>query len=68
MKLEAIDIKNTNNLCPATIEDVLDNRILIHIDGTDETYNYWTEITSPNIHPINWHKENNITVLDPTGK
>jgi hypothetical protein len=56
MKLEADDVKNSGRICVATVRDVLENRILIHFDGWDQKYDYWTDISSSNIHPINWHK------------
>lgn len=56
MKLEADDVKNTSKICVATVADVIDTRILIHFDGWDECYDYWIEIDSPFIHPINYHQ------------
>ncbi|KAL5280658.1 L3MBTL3 family protein [Megaselia abdita] len=56
MKLEADDVKNTGKICVATVADVIDNRILVHFDGWDECYDYWIEIDSPFIHPINYHQ------------
>lgn len=68
MKLEADDIKFTRKICVATIGDVIDSRILITFDGFDEASNYWTEITSPYIHPVNWHDENGYSITSPPGK
>lgn len=65
MRLEAIDLKNTGKICVATVADVLDNRILIHFDGWDESYDYWIDINSPYIHPINWHKQNGLELIPP---
>lgn len=28
-------------MCVATISDMVDNRLLIHFDNWDETYDYW---------------------------
>lgn len=56
MKLEADDVKNTGKICVATVADSIDNRILVHFDGWDECYDYWIEIDSPYIHPINYHQ------------
>lgn len=67
MKLEADDLKNSRKVCVATVGDVLDNRILIRFDGWDESYDYWTDITSPYIHPINWHKQNGFSITAPPG-
>lgn len=41
MKLEAVDRKNPSLICVATIAAVVDNRLLIHFDNWDETYDYW---------------------------
>lgn len=41
MKLEAVDKKNPSLMCVATIADILANRLLIHFDNWDESYDYW---------------------------
>lgn len=41
MKLEAVDRKNPSLICVATISAVVDNRLLIHFDNWDDTYDYW---------------------------
>jgi len=43
MKLEAVDRKNPSLICVATIAAVVDNRLLIHFDNWDDTYDYWWE-------------------------
>lgn len=67
MKLEAEDLKNSRKLCVATVGDVLDNRIRIHFDGWADTYDYWTEITSPHIHPVGWHIEGGYSIICSPG-
>lgn len=67
MKLEADDIKFTRKICVATIGDVIDTRILVTFDGLDETSNYWADISSPYIHPVNWHFENGYSITPPSG-
>lgn len=52
----------------ATVGDVIDSRILVKFDGYDVKENYWTEITSPSIHPIDWHKQHDIPFQPPIGK
>lgn len=60
MKLEADHLKlGRGKVGVATVGDVLDSRILVQFDGFDSTHDYWADITSPNIHPCNWHKSNN---------
>lgn len=69
MKLEAdFNKAGRGRVCVATVGDVLDNRILIRLDPFDESYDYWTDITSPNIHPYNWHKVNKCRLIVPRGK
>ena len=41
MKLEAVDRKNPSLICVASIAAVVDNRLLIHFDNWDDTYDYW---------------------------
>lgn len=41
MKLEAVDRKNPTLICVATISAVVDNRLLIHFDNWEDTYDYW---------------------------
>lgn len=68
MKLEADDLRDTNKLCVATVGDVVNNRVLIKLDGYDEQYDYWTDYRSPYLHPVNWHQVNGFGVTAPPGK
>lgn len=45
-------------ICVATVGDVIGDRIRIHFDGWDLDFDYWTDITSINIHPIGWCEKN----------
>ncbi|KAF2359732.1 Mbt repeat, partial [Trinorchestia longiramus] len=63
-KLEAEDRKN-GWVCVATAQDVLDKRILVHFDGWGSTYDVWTDITSPFIHPVGWCAENDVQLYAP---
>lgn len=69
MKLEAAERSSSNNnkqsVCVATVVDMLDNRILVHLDGWDDTHDYWTEPNSPHIHPVGWAQQNNVTLMPP---
>lgn len=65
MKLEADDIKNTERIFVATIRDVIDSRVLVALDEMESCYNYWTDIRSPYIHPINFHREGNYSIVSP---
>jgi len=65
MKLEAVDKANSNLVCVATVIDILGDWLLIHFDGWDNSYDYWTEHTSPYIHPINWCKSKGKALTAP---
>ncbi|XP_046994712.1 lethal(3)malignant brain tumor-like protein 3 [Schistocerca americana] len=65
MKLEAVDRKNKNLVCVATVADIVDNRILVHFDGLDEAFDYWADPSSPYIHPVGWCEEHNRQLTPP---
>lgn len=67
MKLEADCIKDSRKLCVASIGDIIDNRVLVTFDGMDQSLNYWTDINSPYLHPINWHQRTNRQLSLPSG-
>uniref|UniRef100_A0A671UJG8 L3MBTL histone methyl-lysine binding protein 1b n=1 Tax=Sparus aurata TaxID=8175 RepID=A0A671UJG8_SPAAU len=65
MKLEAVDRKNPALICVATIAAVVDNRLLIHFDNWDDTYDYWCDASSPYIHPVGFCEEAELTLTTP---
>ncbi|KAM9723841.1 lethal(3)malignant brain tumor-like protein 4 isoform 2-T3 [Menidia menidia] len=65
MKLEATDRKNPLLICVATIAAVVDNRLLIHFDNWDDTYDYWCDASSPYIHPVGYCEEVKLTLTTP---
>ncbi|XP_062841333.1 lethal(3)malignant brain tumor-like protein 3 [Trichomycterus rosablanca] len=65
MKLEAVDRKNPSLICVATIAAVVDNRLLIHFDNWDDTYDYWCDPSSPYIHPVGYCEEAELTLTTP---
>lgn len=65
MKLESVDKKNSNLICASTVNDVMSNKILIHFDGWEDTYDYWCDITSMNIHPVGWCEKNGKSLSPP---
>ncbi|XP_048882710.1 lethal(3)malignant brain tumor-like protein 4 isoform X3 [Brienomyrus brachyistius] len=65
MKLEAVDRKNPSLICVATIGAVVDNRLLIHFDNWDESYDYWCDASSPYIHPVGYCEEAELTLTTP---
>lgn len=41
------------------------DKVLIHFDGWEDTYDYWCDITSPNIHHVNWCQDNGLQLSPP---
>lgn len=41
MKLEAVDRKNPSLVCVATLADIVEDRLLVHFDNWDDSYDYW---------------------------
>uniref|UniRef100_A0A9J8CLX0 L3MBTL histone methyl-lysine binding protein 1b n=1 Tax=Cyprinus carpio carpio TaxID=630221 RepID=A0A9J8CLX0_CYPCA len=65
MKLEAVDRKNPSLICVATIAAAVDNRLLIHFDDWDDSYDYWCDASSPYIHPVGFCEEVELTLTTP---
>ncbi|XP_072276209.1 lethal(3)malignant brain tumor-like protein 3 [Pyxicephalus adspersus] len=65
MKLEAVDRKNPSLLCVATISDIVENRLLIHFDNWDHSYDYWCDSSSPYIRPVGHCKELGVPLTPP---
>ncbi|KAM4699513.1 lethal(3)malignant brain tumor-like protein 3 isoform 1-T4 [Discoglossus pictus] len=65
MKLEAVDRKNPTLLCVATIADTVENRLLIHFDSWDHSYDYWCDASSPYIRPVGYSQEVGIALTPP---
>uniref|UniRef100_A0A8C7CWL4 L3MBTL histone methyl-lysine binding protein 1b n=1 Tax=Oncorhynchus kisutch TaxID=8019 RepID=A0A8C7CWL4_ONCKI len=65
MKLEAVDKKNPYLICVASIAAAVDNRLLIHFDNWDDTYDYWCDASSPYIHPVGYCEEAELTLTTP---
>nr|CAB3260179.1 lethal(3)malignant brain tumor-like protein 4 [Phallusia mammillata] len=64
-KLEAVDRKNSDLICVATVVDIIGEYLLIHFDGWHNEYDYWARFNSPSIHPIGWCKSNNYILSLP---
>ncbi|CAL9705772.1 unnamed protein product [Knipowitschia caucasica] len=65
MKLEAVDRKNPPLVCVATIAAAVDNRLLIHFDNWDDSYDYWCDATSPYIHPVGYCEDSELSLTTP---
>jgi len=68
MKLEAVDIRNMSLTCVATVQNIINDRLLIHFDSWDCIYDYWTDTSSPFIHPVGYCKKNGIELTPPKSK
>ncbi|XP_032317089.1 lethal(3)malignant brain tumor-like protein 1 isoform X1 [Camelus ferus] len=54
MKLEAVDRRNPALIRVASVEDVEDHRIKLHLDGWNHAYDFWIDADHPDIHPAGW--------------
>ncbi|GAB6031001.1 hypothetical protein CHUAL_007821 [Chamberlinius hualienensis] len=54
MKLEAVDRKNPQLICPATIGEVSGDKIYITFDGWRGAFDYWCRYDSREIFPVGW--------------
>lgn len=52
MKLEAKDRQNPSRICVATIADIQNQMVLVHLDGYATMYDYWCDPDSTDIHPV----------------
>uniref|UniRef100_A0A2K6EKM7 SAM domain-containing protein n=1 Tax=Propithecus coquereli TaxID=379532 RepID=A0A2K6EKM7_PROCO len=67
MKLEAVDRKNPSLVCVATIADIVEDRLLVHFENWDDSYDYWCVVNSPYVQPVGWCQENGRTLIAPPG-
>ncbi|XP_061614357.1 lethal(3)malignant brain tumor-like protein 4 isoform X4 [Phyllopteryx taeniolatus] len=65
MKLEAVDKKNPGLVCVASVADVVDDRVLVHFDNWDNSYDYWCESSSPLIRPVGWCEKHGRALTAP---
>ncbi|XP_006524479.1 lethal(3)malignant brain tumor-like protein 4 isoform X1 [Mus musculus] len=67
MKLEAVDRRNPCLMCVATIADIVEDRVRVHFDSLDDSFDYWCDVNSPYIQPVGWCQENGRTLVAPQG-
>jgi len=67
MKLEAVDIKNRDYVCPATIGAVEGNSVRIIFDGWRGSFDYSCDFKSRELFPINWCRDTGHYLLPPNG-
>lgn len=51
MKLEAVDPRNVNSICIATVINVLGSRLKLRLDGSDNKNDFWRLVDSSEIKP-----------------
>ncbi|XP_076806425.1 lethal(3)malignant brain tumor-like protein 4 [Clavelina lepadiformis] len=66
-RIEAIDRHHPELVCVASIVDAMGKYLLIHFDGWNSCYDYWTLATSNYIRPIGWCKEITYELSPPLG-
>jgi len=54
MKLEAVDRKNPQLLCPATVGAVNGDQIHVMFDGWKGAFDYWCRYDSRDLFPATW--------------
>ena len=68
MKLEAVDKKNPDLTCVASITNVIGEYFLVHFDEWDDTYDYWCKEQCPYLHTTGWCQEVGIRLTPPQGQ
>ncbi|XP_055308022.1 polycomb protein Scm-like [Sitodiplosis mosellana] len=53
-KLEAVDKKNPQLICCATVDAIKDDQVHIAFDGWRGAFDYWTRYDSRDIFPVGW--------------
>lgn len=64
MKLEAVDPRNVNSICIASVVGVLGSRLRLRLDGSDNKNDFWRLVDSSEIKPVG-HCESNGGMLQP---
>ncbi|CAH1232773.1 MFHAS1 [Branchiostoma lanceolatum] len=74
MRLESKDKKNPSMICVSTVMNVQPpsaehrkTRVHIHFDGWTNSFDYWTDVDDPDLHPLGYCKANRITLQKPHG-
>ena len=69
MKIEAVDRWNPVFVRVATICDVVNRQVKVHFDGwPPDTFDFWTEDDSPDLHPVSWSIKTGHSLLPPLSK
>ncbi|XP_073983678.1 lethal (3) malignant brain tumor isoform X3 [Rhodnius prolixus] len=66
-KLEAIDPEHQSNICAVTVVKIKGYRLKLHFDCYSDTFDFWTNVDSPNIFPCGFCSRHGITLCPPQG-
>ncbi|XP_043544975.1 lethal(3)malignant brain tumor-like protein 4 isoform X4 [Chiloscyllium plagiosum] len=67
MRLEGIDPRHPSMFCVLSVAEVCGVRLRLHFDGYSECFDFWTNIDSPDIHPVGWCEKTNRKLHLPKG-
>lgn len=67
MKLEAVDPRNVNSICIATVVGVLGSRLRLRLDGSDNKNDFWRLVDSSEIKPVGYCESNKGMLQPPLG-
>nr|KAG5696797.1 hypothetical protein BaRGS_012820 [Batillaria attramentaria] len=67
-KLEAVDRKNSQLICPATVGGVIGDQIHVTFDGWRGAFDYWCRFDSRDIFPVGWCALTNHPLQPPGNK
>lgn len=67
MKLEAVDPRNVNSICIATVVNVLGSRLRLRLDGSDNKNDFWRLVDSSEIKPVGDCEKNKGMLQPPLG-
>lgn len=67
MKLEAVDPRNVNSICIATVVGVLGSRLRLRLDGSDNKNDFWRLVDSSEIKPVGYCETNKGMLQPPLG-
>lgn len=67
MKLEAVDPRNVNSICIATVVGVLGSRLRLRLDGSDNKNDFWRLVDSSEIKAVGDCESNGGMLQPPLG-
>lgn len=68
MRLEAVDKRNPSLIRVAAIVGVKQHQVKINFCGWDDSYDFWTDDDSPDIHPVGWCSKTGHSLQPPPCK